>query len=147
MSFDEFWSHYPNKKGKGAARKKFETLKKNKILPPTEDLIEAIHSQIKERKHLRSQNRFVPEWKHPSTWLNQECWTDVCFAPEKAMDTRKFVHTTQTLHRAYNVLSNLGRDRFESFCEQVSLCPEDREAVLNKHSGKFDAQRLVGGIG
>src|SRR5210317_1144916 len=104
--FDTFWAHYPLKKGKGAARKKFETLKKNKILPDITTLIKAINDQHKEKTHLRNQNKFCPEWKHPSTWLNQECWGDVCIMPHQPRPIVK-TNSIGTLHRAYNILKNL----------------------------------------
>ena len=148
MGFDLFYSHYPLKKGKGEARKKYETLKKKKILPDDETLIKAIHNQMKEKQHLRNKNQFVPEWKYPSTWLNQECWDDECFLPsEPTPITRGPVNSLGNMTRAFNILCNLGSEKFESFCQQVSMSPADREAVINKHSGKFNVQKLVGGIG
>lgn len=143
--FDVFWSHYPLKKGKGAARKKFEQLLKEKRLPSVDELIQAIHDQAKEKKHLKSQNLFCPPWKNPSTWLNQECWKDECILPRARVRQIKN-HSIDTLHRAYNILSNLGQEKFKSYCLQVGLSRDDQEAVWNKYQGKFDVQQLAQGM-
>lgn len=72
--FDRFWQAYPNKKAKGAAKKSWDKI------APDDDLafkiILAIDAQKRWRKRERDSNRFVPEWKHPATWLNQQCWLD-----------------------------------------------------------------------
>ena len=148
MGFDSFYSHYPIKRGKGAARKKYESLKKKKILPSDEVLIKAIHEQKKEKSYLRSQNKFVPEWKYTSTWLNQECWDDECFLPKTPTPiTRGPVNSLGNMTRAFNILCNLGSDKFESFCQQVRMSADDRERVLNKYSGRYDVRQLIGEIG
>jgi hypothetical protein len=147
MGFDLFYSHYPLKKGKGAARKKYESLKKKKILPDDEILIKAIQDQQKEKSYLRSQNKFVAEWKHPATWLNQECWDDECFLPSTPTPIARPVNSLGNMTRAFNIISNLGQNAFESYCKQINMPPEDREAVINKYQGKYDIQKLVRGIG
>ena len=134
--FEQFWSHYPLKKSKGAAKKKFESLQKSKQLPDVNVFIKAIHDQMKEKSHLKNQNLFAPEWKHPSTWLNQECWLDVCILPrEHSPRARIGSNSIDNLQRALNILSNLGNDKFESFCRQIRLSDHDRECVLMAHRG------------
>ena len=141
-NFDLFWQHYPLKKGKGYARKCFA-----KVKVSDEVILKAINDQIKEKQYLRSQNRFVPEWKNPSTWINQECWSDECFLPQKAQTKRQFANSIDTLHRAYNILKNLCAEKFESYCQQVRLTPTDRECVLNRHHGIYteDKARKIAG--
>ena len=131
--FEQFWSHYPNKKGKLAAQKKFLSLKKQ--LPDIDTLIKSIHDQIKERKYLQSQNQFCPPWKHPSTWLNQGCWTDVCILPREHAPQTRVSNSIDNLQRALNILSNMGKDKFESFCRQTRLSDHDRDCVLMAHRG------------
>ena len=133
--FETFWSHYPNKKGKLAAQKKFITLQKSKQLPDIDTLIKSIHDQVRERKYLQSQNQFCPPWKHPSTWLNQGCWTDVCILPPERKPETRVANSFDNLQRALNILSNLGQDKFESFCRQAGLSDHDRECVLMAHRG------------
>ncbi len=80
--FDRLWSCYPRKVGRGAALKSFE-----KINPDEKFLMEmilAIDAQIRYRKQVTEQNKslsernkkFIPDWPHPATWLNQQRWLD-----------------------------------------------------------------------
>ena len=39
------------------------------------------------------------------------------------------------LQRALNILSNMGQDKFESFCRQTHLSDHDRECVLFSYNG------------
>ena len=133
--FEQFWSHYPNKKGKLAAQKKFITLQKSKQLPDIDTLIKSIHDQVREKKYLQSQNQFCPAWKNPSTWLNQGCWTDVCILPPERKPETRAITGFDTLQRAHNVLRDLGKDKFESFCRQLHISDYDRECVLMAANG------------
>lgn len=72
--FDIFYEAYPVKKSKGDAERAFIKLKPDQEL--VDKMVKAIQSQKKERKRLRSLHQFVPEWKHPATWLNKKCWED-----------------------------------------------------------------------
>ena len=74
--FEAWWNVYPNKKSKADAFKKWESLRKKKILPDNVTLISAIQTQIEEKKYLTSKNKFCPDWKLPATWLNKQCWED-----------------------------------------------------------------------
>ena len=143
--FLKVYDHYPLKKGKYQAQKTWTKIYHE--LPSEDELIAAIEAQKKERKWLRSQNRFVPPWKHFSTWLNAGCWEDVCLTPEKPK-ARVHSYTINTLHRAYNVLINFGHDKFEEFCVGVGMCDGDKEAVLNKYNCAFPPiDDLTKGIG
>ncbi len=72
--FENFWSSYPRKTGKGGARKVF--LKAIKTHEP-EKIIQAA-------KQFASTNKSDPEFTpHPATWLNQERWTDEPLEPPK----------------------------------------------------------------
>ena len=74
-NFEVFWKAYPNKKGKAGALAKWNVLKKQKTLPNIHVILNAIQAQ-KEWRNTAKQGEFRPEWKHPSTWLNQGCWDD-----------------------------------------------------------------------
>lgn len=77
MSFDLFWESYPTKKGKGAARTAYEkAMKGNDKDELHKDIMLAIEAQKRYRTEAKSTGEFIPQWKHPSTWLNQECWSD-----------------------------------------------------------------------
>ena len=72
--FNIFWGIYPKKKDKKRAHKSWNKIKDVESLLPT--ILLAIKNQTLEREQKESRKEFVPEWKHPSTWLNGECWED-----------------------------------------------------------------------
>jgi len=78
-----FKGAYPIWKGGGYAKKVFKRMKVDDTL--LEKMLIAIKAQIAERELMRDINiPFIPAWKHPSTWLNQECWDDeVTLDPDK----------------------------------------------------------------
>lgn len=68
--FDQFWLIYPNKVGKRAAESAFATARKRVSQP---DLIAGLLRYI-----AKTDDR---PWCNPSTWLNQDRWTDEPAAP------------------------------------------------------------------
>lgn len=69
--FEEFWRNYPRKVGKGSSRKAWFKTKKNR--PPLPDLLKALSSQKLSPDWQKDDGQFIP---HPTTWLNQERWSD-----------------------------------------------------------------------
>jgi hypothetical protein len=65
--FDEFWAAYPNKVGKGEARKSFERIRLVGLVS-IEELMAGL-----ERYRAKADDR---PWCNPTTWLNQERWSD-----------------------------------------------------------------------
>jgi len=71
-NFDEFWRAYPNRKGRGAAAKKYE-----KIDDDThKTILLAIEAQKRYRVAAAKTGEFMPDWCMPATWLNQQRWLD-----------------------------------------------------------------------
>lgn len=70
--FDRFWSAYPRKVGKLAARKAWLSLSDD--LPDIEDLLAAIERSKRSSQWSRDGGQFIP---HPATWLRQGRWDDV----------------------------------------------------------------------
>ena len=72
--FDKFWTTYPRKIGKAAAKQSFFTAlqktKANKIIEAARDFGNAMQHQEKQ---------FIP---HPRTWLRQKRWEDKIEIPE-----------------------------------------------------------------
>lgn len=65
--FEEFWNLYDYKKSKTKAKKSYEqSLKKVSH--------NVIMEGLKRQKPYRGRDKKF--WKHPTTWLNQECWND-----------------------------------------------------------------------
>jgi len=75
-NFENFWSAYPMKKGKKKALEIWQRLKKKNELPEIKTILSAIKNQKSEKEYLKSNGKFCPEWKNPTTWLNQGCWDD-----------------------------------------------------------------------
>ena len=69
--FDRFWSAYPRKVAKPAARKKFESL--NPDGPLLEKMIQAVERQKKSDQWTKDDGRFIP---HPANWISQRRWED-----------------------------------------------------------------------
>ncbi len=69
--FDRFWSAYPRKTGKDAARKAFARRKVNDEL--LQQMLDAIEAQKQSEQWTRNGGQFIP---HPATWLNQGRWQD-----------------------------------------------------------------------
>jgi hypothetical protein len=70
-AFEVFWSHYPKKVGKQAAKRSFTDAKKN---AKPQAIIEAATAYAAAvAKWPADQQRFVP---NPQTWLNQGRWDD-----------------------------------------------------------------------
>lgn len=68
-AFDVFWSVYPKKTGKEAARKAFKKIPKSAYSL----LVPAVEAQKKSRQWMEENGRFIP---NPATWLNQGRWED-----------------------------------------------------------------------
>lgn len=82
MGFDKFWQSYPRKVAKGAALKAWKKIKPDAEL--TASILQAIEAQKRHRSRVQELNEqlpkgkqiFIPDWKHPATWLNAMCWLD-----------------------------------------------------------------------
>jgi hypothetical protein len=68
--FDEFWSAYPKKVGKGEAKKLWAKLKVNGRLP---SVLSAIAAQKATAQWQKEGGQFIPL---PATWLRQGRWDD-----------------------------------------------------------------------
>lgn len=71
--FDLFWEAYPEKKEKSAALDRWKKL--NGSRPDIKDILVAIENQKQWRKNTPD-GVFIPNWKHPATWLSKGCWAD-----------------------------------------------------------------------
>lgn len=72
--FAHFYRAYPKKKDRGRAEQAFLKLKPDDQL--LETMLTALENQTAEREWKEQAQEFVPEWKHPATWLNGKCWED-----------------------------------------------------------------------
>jgi len=75
--FDRFWQAYPHKRSKGAAEKAWEKVFKDVDYDDMfKEIMLAIDAQKRYRKDAAKSGTFIPQWKHPSTWLNQKAYLD-----------------------------------------------------------------------
>lgn len=70
VTFEEFWKAYPNKTGKGNARKAWKKLKCKAKLP---EILTGVRLAKSSDQWTKEGGRFIP---HPATWLNREGWLD-----------------------------------------------------------------------
>jgi hypothetical protein len=119
--FDKFWKEYPVKKSKGKA---FDVFVRTEV--PVSVIIDAIRNQKEERRKLLSQKIFIPEWKHPTTWLNQRCWED---EPTQEEDIMK------------KELPEAVKKRIEKW--RIGLNQNPSEKIIEKWK-KEEAEKLLG---
>lgn len=74
-SFERFWTAYPKKVGKEAARKAYSRAK-----VPVETLLHTLEAQKGSTQWQVENGRFIP---NPATWLNQGRWEDEVCDPRK----------------------------------------------------------------
>lgn len=78
--FDRFWSVYPRKVAKGTAKrawdKTFKGMERTEAEALTNQITLAIEAQQRYRRHAEEHKEFMPDWKHPATWINGQCWLD-----------------------------------------------------------------------
>lgn len=96
--FALWYAAYPLKVARGAAEKAFARL------DPDPDLvgrmIDAIRKQTDWRAQMVQRNQFVPQWKHPATWINQRCWEDSTDVVVTPVPTRQGYQTSEERARA-----------------------------------------------
>jgi hypothetical protein len=69
--FDEFWSAYPKKKAKEAARKAWVKLKPDETLG--KEIIQAVIESAKTKDWKKENGKYIP---YPATYLNGKRWED-----------------------------------------------------------------------
>lgn len=70
--FDAFWSAYPKKVGKRAARKALVAAEK-RGMPPLGQVADKIAALAASPQWQRDGGAYIP---HPATWLNRDGWED-----------------------------------------------------------------------
>jgi len=72
QDFEVFWSAYPRKVAKGAARKAWAATSGKR--PPVAEIVSAVTAQAETEQWREAGGKFIP---HPATWLRAERWGDV----------------------------------------------------------------------
>ncbi len=81
--FAIFKAFYPIWKSNGKAKKAFHKLNVDAELLML--IMTALKNQVEEKRILHKIGAFVPNWKYPATWLNQECWEDKVILNEELL--------------------------------------------------------------
>ena len=130
--FDRFYQAYPRKVSVGAARKAWEKI------DPDDDLalkiILAVDAQKRWRKREKENNTFVPEWKHPATWLNQKCWLDEIPSASQEQERKTEVRHCQKCDRTAVVY--VGND---GYCAR-----HYRDLFINDRGMIYDTCKRIG---
>lgn len=79
--FDQFWTAYPRRKGKGEAEKAF---RKAMQLVDLDTILTAVDAYKREHEYLLGRDGWVADYKHPATWLRAKCWEDDYECPPTA---------------------------------------------------------------
>jgi len=72
QDFELFWSAYPRKVAKGAARKAWAATSGKR--PPVTEIVSAVTAQAETEQWREAGGQYIP---HPATWLRAERWGDV----------------------------------------------------------------------
>ena len=107
-AFDVFWNLYPKKIGKGAALKKWQTIKPDKAL--IAKIMNAVREQMTTAQWTKEGGQYIP---NPTTWLNQGRWddkTEINIETTTATPAGKCVRAQQYDQRVYaeTELSGMG---------------------------------------
>jgi len=135
--FSEFWQAYPNRKGKGAASKKYEKID----VETHKSILLAIDAQKRHRQAAKKTGEFMPEWCMPATWLNQQRWLDeIPSAQETAEKVSRGTCSvqgceTETYGNRFSLCEHhIQFDKGNRLRTSLRLVPELREHYL-KHPG------------
>ena len=109
-AFDAFWNLYPKKIGKGAALKKWQTIKPEKAL--IAKIMNAVREQMTTAQWTKEGGQYIP---NPTTWLNQGRWddkTEINIETTTATPAGKTVRAQQYDQRVYaeSDLSGVGNE-------------------------------------
>ena len=109
-AFDVFWNLYPKKIGKGAALKKWQTIKPEKAL--IAKIMNAVREQMTTAQWTKEGGQYIP---NPTTWLNQGRWddkTEINIETTTATPAGKTVRAQQYDQRVYaeSDLSGVGNE-------------------------------------
>lgn len=103
--FDEWYKLYPRKAGKGQARRAFNgALKKTSMKILMEKVQEFANACIGKEK------QFI---KHPTTWLNGECWEDEIIIERDPINRQDEINNFKCA-----ILRGLGKFSYDMFVKQ-----------------------------
>jgi len=124
-AFSLFWQKYPRRIAKAAAARVFHRAMQKTSLA---SILEALEAQINERIECGRLGVWLPDWKHPATWLNQECWADQVRSLEQIKQEAQ-VHWRQKM--TYRDVKNLeGEMQTASILNRIAARVEAKKNVM-----------------
>lgn len=100
--FEKFWSAYPKKVGKQAAKKAF-----NRVKVPVETLLTAIERQKCSAQWSKDGGQYIP---NPVTWLNQGRWDDELEQPQETPSDNSVVEGMRLVTTSEGVIAWVCQD-------------------------------------
>ena len=123
--FPEFWKIYPRKKDKKNARKKFQKLK----LQEQKDCIEGTKMYVKEIEIKSTEMTYI---KHPTTFINGECWED-----EFEVEVKK-----KSLQASDYPMDAVGSAR-KGWCEKCNISDFYDKFTIHQQESRCHKARLM----
>lgn len=74
QKFEKFWLIYPLRQNKQKAWEAFQKLNPDTDL--FEQIISALQNQVTHYQQLEQSGHWVPHWKYPANWIEQQCWQE-----------------------------------------------------------------------
>jgi hypothetical protein len=136
--FEEFWQAYPRKVNKREAQDKWN---KKENLPDLKIILTAIEQQKQTEQWHEAGGKYIP---HPTTWLNQERWTD-----EVKIETGKGV-TMEKEKSPYLICQYCKSEYLKGQTidwKGKQICPKCPEAREAEKEGMNKLNGLLGKIG
>jgi hypothetical protein len=142
-TFNQFWEVFNYKRGKAEAGDAWLDipLLTDKIV---EDILLAARKESSRRQRLLDANR-TP--KMAQGWLSSRRWEDDYGDVDVKPGKKQTMTPVDMMYEAYNMLVTYGEDRFLKYCANNGMPDGDIQAVKFKHQGKYDTDKLIGGIG
>lgn len=72
--FEEFWTLYPQPQNKTHAWNEFKKLDPDEVL--FSEIRNALVDQVQIYQQRKAEGLWVPHWKYPANWLEQQCWNN-----------------------------------------------------------------------
>ena len=110
--FDQFWTFYPWKAGKDAAREAWVTRRFTER--ERQVVLEAVLQQLRWPEWTRDNGHWIPL---PATWLNQGRWQD-----EPHLVDRPLEATAAEMKQAIEIRRAWGRCRHDPCCQTYGRC-------------------------
>lgn len=129
--FNSFWRAYPRRISKGAARDAFAKAIRKATL---ETMLAAIGEYIAHKP-----DRI--DFKHPATWLNQECWDDEwASVPRETNQKRTFVDAARDRLNGRRGIDGSHSDA-QRFPDEQYEPGSDAGNIRNGYAGPFITSR------